>query len=356
LELERVGMSKSRIIYIAPRLNTFTSADINFLSEKYDVLVSTFDWKKKSLLLFFAIRQVFFLLLNIFRVKTIVISFGGYWSFLPSLFGMVFRKNVYIILNGADSAYIPELKYGFLKKGTLLYWMCRKSYEWADILLPVSDSLIKTENTFIPLQNPKQGILNHFPDLKTPWEVIPNGLNVDMWFRDESIIRDKNSFLAVFSSHQLYLKGADLISEMAERFPDYKFYIIGITESDVMSPKQNLKLLGRKSPEELREYYNHCQFYFQLSASESFGIALCEAMLCEAIPIGSSVNIIPQIIGNAGFILAQRDAKLLSEIIQKAVNTSDLNSLGKKGRKSILERYPIEKRIERLTSIIGSGT
>jgi hypothetical protein len=65
----------------------------------------------------------------------------------------------------------------------------------------------------------------------------------------------------------------------------------------------NVFFLGKLTPENLRHYYLSSQYYLQLSVYEGFGVSLCEAMLCECIPIGSSVNIIPEIIGDSGFIL-----------------------------------------------------
>ena len=54
--------------------------------------------------------------------------------------------------------------------------------------------------------------------------------------------------------------------------------------------KDNEKTLSIYIREKLRNYYSKSQFHFQLSMYEGFGLALCEAMLCRCIPIGSSVN------------------------------------------------------------------
>ena len=72
---------------------------------------------------------------------------------------------------------------------------------------------------------------------------------------------------------------------------------------------ENVKFLGKLTPDELKKYYNKTQFYLQLSNFEGFGVAICEAMLCKCVPIVSDVNFLPEIIGDSGFVLRKRDKK-----------------------------------------------
>ena len=65
---------------------------------------------------------------------------------------------------------------------------------------------------------------------------------------------------------------------------------------------QNI-FLKENYPQELKILYNESKFYFQLSNTEGFGVALCEAMLCGCVPIVSDVNFLPSIVGNSGFVL-----------------------------------------------------
>ena len=147
----------------------------------------------------------------------------------------------------------------------------------------------------------------HFPNLNTPHLVIPNGLDETFWNCESSSIKDENKCIAVFSKSQFYLKGGDLIIELAKHLPEIKFQIVGIDGNDNLhSAPDNVAFSGRLNHIELRKAYREAQFHFQLSLFEGFGLSLCEAMLCECIPIGSSVNMIPQIIGDTGFILNQK--------------------------------------------------
>ena len=111
---------------------------------------------------------------------------------------------------------------------------------------------------------------------------------------------------------------------------------------------------GRLNHIELRKAYREAQFHFQLSLFEGFGLSLCEAMLCECIPIGSSVNMIPQIIGDTGFILNQKKIDLLIDIMKKAIATTNKEDLGKKARQRIVENFNESIRRELLINCVNN--
>ena len=84
------------------------------------------------------------MIINFYNSKIILISFGGYWSFLPSLFGRIFNKKVAIVVHGTDCVSFPEINYGNLRN-PLMSWFIKKSYQFSNIILPVSDSLVYTK-------------------------------------------------------------------------------------------------------------------------------------------------------------------------------------------------------------------
>src|SRR6185369_10376616 len=97
--------------------------------------------------------------------------------------------------------------------------------------------------------------------------------------------------------------------------------------------------------------YSKQQFYFQISIAEGFPSAICEAMLCNCIPIGSNVAAIPMIIGDCGFVLNKRDPEMLMALIKNALN-SDTKTLAKKSRERIIELFPQGKREAELIKLI----
>ncbi len=341
---------KKTIIFIAPGLNSFIASDIKILEDEFNVVKQIYSWKKKQTVPFLFVRQLSFLLKHIAKSHSIIVEFAGYWSYLPTILGKFFKTKTYIILHGTETASIPELNYGSLRK-PLLKWFCKQSFRNAFMLLPVSKSLIKTKNTFYTTKNAeKQGVKHFFPTIKTPYKVIPNGLDIEFWKPNDEI-KNPKSCIAVFGKGQFNLKGGDLLLELAVRMPDLNIYVAGY-EYQLHNQPDNITFLGHINHNELRSLYSRSAYYFQLSAFEGFGLSLCEAMLCKCIPIGANVNAIPEIIGDSGYILKKHDPDALVKLVCYAIENTNIYESGCQARKRIIEQYPLSKRKNALIKTI----
>lgn len=253
---------------------------------------------------------------------------------------------MYIIAAGTDTVSFPSIGYGnfnkrFLKSFTTL------SFQLASRILPKHQSLWLSDYRYTSGNPLEQGISAFVPNLNVPYTVIPNGYDAEKFKCVEEKI--PKTFLTVTGAmhypFQKMLKGIDLILEVADLFPECTFTIIGVNDKKTIpNAPANVVLLPKVNHDELIHQYSKSQFYLQLSMAEGFPNALCEAMLCECVPIGSAVFSIPEIIGTTGFVLQERNVDLLKEVIQKAIN-SDTESSGKSARKRIQEEFPVSKRI-----------
>ena len=346
--------NQETLLFVSPRLSGFAINDLNILSKKYHVRQNIYNWEKKNNTPFYLIHQFFFLCINIWTIDKIVVEFAGYWSLLPCLFGKIFNKKSILISHGTDCANLPSVNYGSINK-KYLKTFCKLSYRLSHLICPVSESLIQSENHFHLKQNEiNQGILSFLPNLKTPLKVIHNGLEIEFWKAD-TYKKKNNSFLAVFSSQQYNLKGGELIFTMAYRMKECTFEIAGMEQPRILQNiPNNLTFLGHLDKEKLKEKYKEHEFYFQLSSFEGFGLSLCEAMLGQCIPIGSSVNMIPEIIGDNGYILEKRNAFELENLLKSVIKNSNKQELAKKAQESIIKRFFLEKRSERLLDTLQS--
>jgi glycosyltransferase involved in cell wall biosynthesis len=185
------------------------------------------------------------------------------------------------------------------------------------LFLPVAEALVSQHYSYDPQINPKQGLLQLIPDLKTPIQVIPNGFDTEFW-KDLEMERVKHSFISVATStstpSRALVKGYDLIAQLAASNPDWSFTLVGDANYRSLSP--NIRVLGKQTPAGLVQLYNTHEFYLQLSSSEGFPNALGEAMASGCVPIGSSVGAIPEIIGDTGLLLKRKELGALQKLIQ----------------------------------------
>jgi glycosyltransferase involved in cell wall biosynthesis len=341
--------NKPILIMMYVSLSSFVKRDIFLLSDDFQVINYHFNTNKKWKLPFAFIKQLFFLFLNFKKIDVIVTQSSGYLSFLPSVWNKITKTPLVIIAIGTDCVKMPEINYGAHSKN-ILGWFTRYSFKNASLILPVHKSLIFNKYTYTSLKHSLQGIKAFVPSIQTPIIEVVNGFDTDKWVITNHN-RPKHSFLTVTTAINetgYFLKGVDLIVEMAENFPKFQFTIVGKVKLLKDCPK-NLKILPNVAHDELLEIYNRHEYYLQLSLSEGFPNALCEAMLCGCIPIGSNVAGIPDIIGDAGFILLQKDINALRMILSKL---QDNNKDKAYVRETIVSKYELLKRKQPLIKYI----
>ena len=108
------------------------------------------------------------------------------------------------------------------------------------------------------------------------------------------------------------------------------------------------------SSEKFKQYLSESEFILQLSISEGFPNALCEAMLCKCIPIGSSVGAIPNIIEDTGFIIDSSNFDIVKSEFNKIILLSqeDKLSLATNARTRIAKEFPLSKREKAFLNLV----
>lgn len=343
-----------RILFISHSTSSFIRQDIDELSKEYRVEFKHYDLSKKLLTPLFMMRNSLFVLFNAQKFDAIVVSFGTYLAYSTSIAAKLRRRKPHIVLHGTDCAAIHCINYGLLR-GKLQRYFLGKAYKNAH-LLPVSDSLVSTRNLWIPDANEQnQGLAAFFPADKFQITSIPNGFDVDFWGPDGDKI--PNSFLSVFGAGQFVLKGGDLMIELARLRPEITINIVGFTlaETGLTELPPNIHFLGRMPQEDLKKWYQQSEFYLQLSMYDGFGCSLCEAMLCNVIPITSSSNILPEIVQGSGISVERRTIEELVTAVDELIQLPEAIRLqrSKNARKHVVDNYPIERRINELKRAFG---
>jgi len=346
--------NKKTILYFYLSYSSFVEKDEQILATRYLIKKFHFASRRKILTPLQFYRQLFFLIFNIWKADLMISQSAGYLSFLPVLFSKLTRKPILIIAIGVDCDYLPSINYGHYRK-FFLSIATKFSIKYATCVAPVHQSLVFTRYTYQPNDFKYQGFKAFVKNVEAQIKVIPNGYEYENWKRDDKIKRERKSFVTAIANINIHniiiLKGLDLFIEIARLFPENKFYLIGLPQHHPLGGNlNNLIKIPFVSHKELPTIFSKCEFYMQLSMMEGFPNTICEAMLCECIPIGSNVGAIPDIIGNTGFILKYKNIDKLKKIIEAALK-SNREKLGKQARQRIINKFPIENRRKELLKL-----
>jgi glycosyltransferase involved in cell wall biosynthesis len=346
---------QKNVLVFYNHLSSFIKKDLEILSTQFNVQQHDFLPKSKLHTPLSFLSQKLFLLKNIWSADLLLVQFAGYHSFLPSLFAKLLGKPCLIVSGGTDAHYFPGIGYGNWQK-KFLRWFTKVSFQLCMHIAPKHKTLMRFDYSYDKLEPNQQGIHARLPQLKAPFTEIANGYDAVKWYCARE--KKRNTFITVSGAWEYHfqqqLKGIDLILEVADSFPDCEFIILGVDdESRIQTKSHNVKVLPEVKNEELINIFSECEFYMQLSMAEGFPNSLCEAMLCECIPIGSNVFSIPEIIGDSGFVLQNRNVDYLKKLIQQALN-ADKDSLRKKARLRIADNYTLETRKEKLLALCRS--
>ncbi|MHB9056430.1 MAG: glycosyltransferase family 4 protein [Paludibacteraceae bacterium] len=353
---------KFKIIYIKPSDSSFVRGDQQILEKYYDVSPILLSQMKGKLLYGLNNLKLFFLLLwKSLRRNTIFICwFADYHSAVMVLAGQLTRTKTIIFIGGQEAVCYKELGKGVYRKkirGVFVGF----SLKHASLIIANHKSLIYHENYYYNAENPHvDGIKHYIKGLKTPIEIINNGINPEKFVRDYSIQKEDNLILTVGTMNQtgdFYNKGFDLFIQVAERNPQWQFILISLNSNYIQwvednyhfSEIPNLKVYQSFCPQDiLSESYNRAKVFVQASITEGMPNTLSEAMLLECVPVGSNINGIPDAIGETGIIITKRSSEDLEQGIQRAMemNTSS------QARERVISMFSFEKREKEIIQAI----
>lgn len=314
---------------VAPNPSTFVLRDVKLLSVDRKVSFAINPAQKRI----GAVISLPMFIANVMRSHVIMTWFADSSKF-PVRLARMFGKKTAVIIGGYDVAKIESIGYGALldeRKARNAQW----SLEHADAVISVDHGLV-------------DDLVRHFGrDFEAM--VIPTGY-------DASIYRPKGDkgglVLSVCFARDRkgIVKGIDILAECARRMPDVPFRLIGVSGDAVKELgdiPENLEVLGGIPPEEVVHHYQEAKVYCQLSMREGLPNAVCEAMLCECVAVGSDVQGIRTAIDGHGFLVPYGDVEATCAAIRKA-----LESDGTDGRMHIIENFSEERRHLALTDLI----
>jgi len=338
-----------KILLIGPIQSTFVKNDIKILSKSHtvEVLDSLKIGRGARAILGMAMVTLH-TIWKLFRCDVFVSWFADYYTLIPVVLSKFLGKKAIVIAGGFDVDRLPTsvgFRYG--ARARKVRGFCAKySLEWADYILPVStyaDTLL-SEMT----QSSKKTVLYNGVDLSQ--------------FADVSFENEREEILTVSQADtkaEYILKGIDTFIELAKRLPKVKFVVAGLRGAALKVAHEQAKgvhnckvipgplSLGR----ELKPLYERASAYCQFSLSETFGVAVVEAMACGAMPIISPNGALPEIAGKVGKIVRQLDEAEQAVMQSFSLSPSERREIAKHA-----ENFSLEKRAKKFEAVISELT
>ena len=329
-------VKKIKISFIGDISSSFIKYDYEILKRFFDIDIIQPPKNKLGWL-----KYIFKLGRNVKQSNLTFSWFAGWHSAFAVFFTKIFRKKSIVIVGGYDAAYIPKLNYGAfanLKEEIPAKYV----YKNVDKILVVAPAL-------------KNDIIRNVKIKGDKVDYLPTGHDSDYWKPNE---KKEDIVLTVAGANNMKrvkLKGLDTFVKAASHIEETKFIVVGARSEakkylEEISPENKVELIEFLSRDNLLRYYQMAKVYCQLSLREGLPSSLCEAMLCECIPIGSKINGVKTAMGDTGFYVDYGDEKATAEMIKKGLALED-NS-GKRARERIQKLFPDKRRIEGLEKLI----
>jgi glycosyltransferase involved in cell wall biosynthesis len=320
-----------KILFISAFSAPFIQEDLDFLSRSFPITRQIGS----------GFLQIIRIVLTCFKTDIAFCWFGSIYAFVAVVMMNILHRKSMIVLGGVDVSKEKEINYGIWLSPWKAACM-RFAFRHASVLLPVDESLAHSAKELAKYDG--QNIM-----------VLPTGYDAHFWVPQgwkEPIVL---TVATVKDVVQLKRKGLDILIEAARCLQEKKFYVVGTDRLSVahLHPPSNIEFIPYVQREHLLPFYRRALIYCQPSLREGLPNALCEAMLCECIPVVTDVGGNAGAIGLTGILVRPKDVESLTDALQRAFSLPQEH--GRHARKRIMEKFPKERRQEALLKLLHSA-
>ena len=327
-------MQRKKILFTSTLSSTFILEDLRLLQKHYEVTHLYTTGLAAPLRILSALRS------HDVTFTWFASTYACVVVFLARLFG---KKSI-IVVGGADAANVPELRYGIWRnplKALLVKYAVRHAYR----VLAVDPSLQRDAARLAGYGG--ENI-----------EYVPTGYDSEKWKPSGA----KEAFVLTVAGCEdrwrMKKKGIDVLLNAARICSDRHFVVVGIRDGLIAeirpSVPANVELVPFVAQSSLLNYYQRAAVYCQPSYTEGLPNSLCEAMLCECVPVGSNAGGIPTAIADIGLLVPYGDAPALARAIGSAFQAAP--GTGKRAREFVAKTFTLDRRETALQQVMEEAT
>lgn len=329
-------MRPLRILVVRSHPSTMVSVDIELLRRRHEVRVVDATILKQRP--FHTAAAMTRLVLLTAWADVVFVWFADLHAYAAIRLARLLSRPSLVVLGGYEVANNPEIGYGLLAD-TVMAPRVAYILRHADRILAVDGGLLQDGERFLHERLPS-------------WCVIPTGYDLGRFSPNGE---KEDLVLTVFGGDNVArarLKGVDTFLGAARRLPGLQFAVVGVEgDAEVWLRQQatpNVEFVPMIGQDRLIDYIQRAKVYAQLSLREGLPNAVCEAMLCECVPVGTRVQGITTAMGPIGFYTPVGDANACADAITKAMESDQ----GPAARERIATLFPLERRATELLSLI----
>jgi glycosyltransferase involved in cell wall biosynthesis len=319
-----------KILFTSTHVTSFIQQDAEILQRHFTV----------DHLITRGLSALFTIPLSVLRADVTFTWFASVYAFLIVFIARLLGKRSIIVIGGVDVAKYPEINYGI--------WLTPWKAMLVKYAIKHADKVLAVD----PFQQQEAKRLAKYDGQNI--ECVATGYDASVWFPSGT----KESFVLTVAACQdewrLKAKGIDVLLSSARLLPETRFVVIGVADRLIPelhneTPK-NVEIIPFVQQRDLLGHYQRAKVYCQPSYTEGLPNSLCEAMLCECIPVGTNVGGIPTAMNGIGFHVSRGDVSALSQAITQALQSPV--SLGAKAREHIARNFTLQKREDALVRIL----
>ncbi|MDI6644191.1 MAG: glycosyltransferase [Methanobacteriaceae archaeon] len=324
-----------KILFVRLNPSSFVQRDLEILKIHFQVREVDFILDRKDPLT--TMKTVYSLIRGVIWADMTFSWFADIHAQWTVKLSHIFRRKSVVVIGGYETGKIEELGYGALldpvKKKRIKY-----IFENADRIIALTSHM-------------KEEAVKYYEITGDNFSIIPTGFDYHLF---KSGGEKEDLVFTASLGHtwdRVRLKGVDTLVKAAKYLPEIRFVVNGTTGEALEKLKKiapdNVEFVGPVPFKELLKLFQKSKVYCQLSMREGLPTAVCEAMLCECVPVGTKRFGIPVAIGDTGFYAGYGDVRETVAAIKKA-----LKSDGVKARERVKSLFPREVREKGLLELI----